>query len=167
VNEARRAEWLEMSALDQRLRLELLSRDAPEFPAARAWLRELDVRYAARLEALLEAHGWLGFALLGWDGAQAAWLIAPHADANRAVQGWFLDSMTRAVFCDDADARQMAILTGRVCIGMGRPQVYGTQLRVVEAELEPFEIRDAEGVDASRSSVELEPLEVYIAGWRR
>jgi hypothetical protein len=167
VNEALRDELLEMSARDRQARLELPPRDAPEFPAARDALLAMDARHTARLEHLLEVHGWFGFGLVGRDGAQAAWLIAQHADGNRAFQRRFLAAMPDAVSRGDADAQQLAFLTDRVCIGSGQAQVYGTQLRVTESRLEPFEIEDMARVDERRAALGLEPLEVYLAGMKR
>jgi|HubBroStandDraft_3_1064219.scaffolds.fasta_scaffold71532_2 hypothetical protein len=42
-------------------------------------------------------RGWPGRTLVGEDGAQAAWLLAQHADHNPDLQRAFLDALRDAV----------------------------------------------------------------------
>src|SRR5207244_1170131 len=45
-------------------------------------MEALHQRNAARLAALIDAHGWPGRSRVGEEGAQAAWLILQHAIGN-------------------------------------------------------------------------------------
>jgi hypothetical protein len=159
TNEHLRGELLERMARDVALRNELgRSSDAG---LVRRML-ELDAENTAWLKTILSAHGWPGFDLVGADGASAAWLLAQHADADRAFQAHCLELMRAAVDEGQADAKLLAYLTDRLRVANRQPQVYGTQMRILEnGDLEPFEIEDAEDVDERRAAVGLEFLELY------
>jgi hypothetical protein len=48
--------------------------------AERMEAARIDVANTDRLRAITAEHGWPGRALVGEEGAEAAWLIAQHAD---------------------------------------------------------------------------------------
>jgi hypothetical protein len=61
-----------------------------------------------------------------------------------------------------AEPSHLALLTDRVRVAEGRPQVYGTQYCRAEAgEFGPFPIEDPEYVDARREEVGMEPFADY------
>ncbi len=168
MNEALQAALLEMRARDQRARLELPPRDHADFPTARDALLSLDAAHTAQMKAWIARHGWLGFETVGRDGATAAWLIVQHADADREFQQACLELLRHAVARGDADAGQLAFLTDRVRVGQGRPQVYGTQTRVLsDGSVEPFEIEDADRVDERRLALGLNSLVAYLESMKR
>ena len=86
------------------------------------------VANADRLREIVAAHGWPGRALVGEEGAEHAWLIAQHADAQLDSQRLCLAALCRAVEAGDAPARHGAYLTDRVAMNEARPQRYGTQV---------------------------------------
>ena len=49
-------------------------------------LSAVDAVHTARLKAIVAAHGWPTVAQVGQDGADAAWLLAQHADKDPAFQ---------------------------------------------------------------------------------
>lgn len=116
-----------------------------------------------RLAEIVDEHGWPGFALVGEDGATAAWVIAQHSDLDVDFQERALDLMRTAVDEDDADPTELAYLEDRVALNTGGPQVYGTQVGCVDGRAEPAELSDPEGVDERRAEVGLPPLADYLA----
>jgi SAM-dependent methyltransferase len=127
------------------------------------WDRRLDEQHAARMRDIVVQHGWPGYALVGRQGAQAAWLLIQHAFEDRAFQRQCLALLEEAVARGDADARHLAYLTDSVRLGEGRPQVYGTQY--MNGSLWPIE--DREHVDERRAAIGLVPLEESIALMQR
>jgi len=118
----------------------------------------------ARLRALVAEHGWPGVALAGADGAEAAWFIAQHAVLDLDFQRAALAALTQAVASGDAPAWQMALLTDRVRMGSGQPQVYGSiHVGDEHGGLVPYVTDDPEHVDARRAAVGLPPLEEKTA----
>ena len=153
--------------MNEELRAELLRRVAADQEARRA----LDVQATAAadgenlpwLRQVITDVGWPGKSLVGEDGADAAWLLAQHADSDPAFQRRCLDLLTAAVAHGEATIVQQAYLTDRVLLHEGKPQEYGTQATVRDGQLEPRRLRDPEHVDQRRASVGLGSLAGYLA----
>ena len=119
------------------------------------------------LKGVVAERGWPKASEVGEDGASDAWLLVQHADRDRAFQREVLGLMESAVAAGEASGSDFAYLTDRVRLAAGEPQVYGTQLNVVDGQPVPFEIEDADGVDARRAAVGLMSLSDYIEFFRR
>jgi hypothetical protein len=129
---ALRAELLEMREVDQRYRdveyVMSLPRDEQQ-----KYMREgaaADRRHAERLGEIVEQHGWPTRALVGEDGAHAAFLLAQHADHDPELQQRMLPLLEAASKEGEVDPADVAYLTDRVRVKLSRPQVYGTQYEV-------------------------------------
>lgn len=153
-----RAELLEMHAADLRLRAELV-RDGSLFDGYNERMAELHRRHNARLALVLAEHGWPGRALVGEDGAAAAWLLLQHAILDPPLMRLAVTLLERAVLANDAEPGHQAFLVDRIRTMEGRPQVYGTSHDWDEAgHLSPLPIDDPATVDERRRQVGLEPL---------
>ena len=129
--------------------------DAP--PEARSLLavNEANVRRFASL--IEEAATWPGLRLVGADGADAAWMLAQHADrANELRRSW-LPLLAAAVESGDADPRHLAALTDRVAAVAGEQQVYGTVVLLADdGEIEyPLPVADAAKLEERRRAIGL------------
>lgn len=147
-----------MFEADQALRREAAG-DRERWPA----LAALDRSHTVRLREIVDEIGWPSIPLVGEIAAQAAWLIAQHADQDRAFQRRCLELM-RELPDGAVWPRHIAYLEDRVLVGAGEPQRYGTQLRpAAGGGFEPAPITDPARVDERRASVGLEPLAEYLA----
>jgi len=173
--------WLEKEgnkvATDQELRKELLRRRDEEqklrFQAIDAGkkgplpadlmkqLTDADKGNREWLKGIVERKGWPGQSMVGFDGSDAAWLLAQHADPDRAFQKQALKLLEDAVKRKDARPTHLAYLTDRVLSGEGKKQVYGTQFTMKDGKLEPKPIEDEANVDKRRAEVGLPPLAEY------
>lgn len=156
MDETLRAELLAMRDIDQ------VARD----PVDPATMERVDREHTERLRAIVVEHGWPGRTLAGDDRAQAAWLLAQHADRDPGFQASCLELLRAAVEEGEAPASQLAYLHDRVAVHAGEPQRYGTQFRGVThadgtTSLEPYPLEDPDRVDALRAAVGLEPLDEY------
>jgi hypothetical protein len=79
-----------------------------------------------------------------------------------AFQKKCLGLLTAAVKKHDTSAQDMAYLVDRVRVAEKKPQVYGTQLDVLDGALKPKPIEDEERVDERRKEVGLSPLSEYL-----
>lgn len=130
---------------------------AEEFQTLIGQIHETDEKNTAILKATIEKHGWPGIALVGKDGAEAAFVLAQHCrDAD--LQSKCLKLLTAAVKAKDASPANLAYLTDRVKVAAGEKQVYGTELEEKDGTVVPAAIADEATVDARRKEVGLPPL---------
>ena len=114
---------------------------------------------AARLREIVGHHGWPGRALVGDDGARAAWLVLQHAIGEPDLQRGYLPLLQKAAAEGDVPAWQPAYLIDRICFYEGRPQVYGTQWDWNdEGVISLWHVVDPQSLDELRRSVGLPPL---------
>ena len=129
--------------------------DAPPEGASLLGVNEANV---ARFAALVEEHaGWPGLRQVGPDGADAAWMLAQHADrANELRRSW-LPLLEAAVRVGDADPRHLATLTDRVAAVAGEQQVYGTIVMLAaDGEIEyPLPVMDGARLEERRRAINL------------
>ncbi|UBU12469.1 DUF6624 domain-containing protein [Nonomuraea gerenzanensis] len=155
TNPALRTELLAMLKLDQEVRtLEASQED---------WDR-VEKANTDRMRQILDQHGWPGYALVGKDGAQAAWALIQHADRDLELQKRGLELMRRAAEESDADPSDLAFLVDRVRVAEKRPQVYGTQWETdPQGQWRPrTPIEDEANVDERRAESGLKPLREYL-----
>jgi len=149
------------------LRAELLRRVAPDQEARWAHdfgaMQRADADNLPWIRQVIAEHGWPGRSDVGDDGADAAWLLVQHADADPAFQRECLGLLTAAAGRGEARRSHLALLTDRVLVAEGQPQEYGTQLRYRDGECVPFPVRDPERVDERRAAMALQPLADYVA----
>jgi hypothetical protein len=130
-------------------------------------MRKVDRENTERMKEILRRHGWPGKSLVGADGAQAAWLLAQHADHDRPFQRRCLALLREAVKKGEATGAQLAYLTDRLRVADKRKQVYGTQLVGVAGKFRPAPIEDEANVDRRRKQVGLPPLAEYLRGFEQ
>jgi 23S rRNA (guanosine2251-2'-O)-methyltransferase len=140
------------------LTLVLADWDAP--PPEGVALLEVNADNGAWLAGVLAEGAWPGLRAVGADGADAAWMLAQHADrAGAARQGW-LGLLADAVATGDADPRHLATLADRTAVIAGEPQEYGTiALLASDGEIEhPVPVRDPLHLDHRRRAIGLTPM---------
>lgn len=119
-------------------------------------LAKVDGVHLTRLKAIIEKHGWPGKTLVGEDGAQAAWMLAQHADTK--FQEKCLKLMEAAP-AGEVASTDLAYLTDRVLVSQKKAQKYGTQLG---ADMVPLLIEDEKQVDQRRGALGLPPMAEYL-----
>jgi len=125
-------------------------------PPEAATLLSLNEANAARLAQVL-ADGWPGLRRVGADGADAAWLLAQHADRDNDVRRVWLPLLAEAVTTGDADPRHLASLTDRIAAVAREPQTYG-EVRLLAADGEAeftLPLLDPGRLEARRAAIGL------------
>jgi hypothetical protein len=112
------------------------------------------------LKGVVDKHGWPTYTLVGANGADAAWLLVQHADADAKFQRRCLDLMS-ALPKNEASQTKLAYLTDRVLLAEGKKQLYGTQFTSVDGKWQPRPLEDETNVDQRRAAVGLPPLAEY------
>jgi hypothetical protein len=123
-------------------------------------ISKIDADNTQWLKGVIEKHGWPTKSMARADGANAAWLLVQHADADAKFQRKCLDLMT-ALPKDEVDQSDVAYLTDRVLLAEGKKQLYGTQFEWVEGKFQPRPLEDEANVDKLRADVGLPTLAEY------
>jgi hypothetical protein len=126
MDEDVRADLIEWIAEDDETR-ERLAREGSLFVGYHPEMEAVHRRNAARLREVLARVGWPGRALVGQDGASAAWRIVQHAIGEPALLRGCLPLLQAAAAEGEADPAEVAMLEDRIRVFEGRPQRYGTQ----------------------------------------
>lgn len=161
-------------AIDEELRHELLARiehdDVVRERLARdgslfdGYHPEMEVVHrdnAAWLAEVVARRGWPGRAVVGSDGASAAWRILQHAIGEPALMRGLFPQVRDAVARGEAEAAELAMLDDRIRVLEGRPQRYGTQYDWNDdgtAMVPIVGVEDPELVEARRREVGLPPM---------
>lgn len=118
----------------------------------------LDARHVQALKEIIGRIGWPGRSAVGDKAAYDAWLIVQHADHHIDFQCMCLE-LLRRTRAEEADPALTAYLDDRICVNLGRPQIYGTQFTRSGDMLVPRPIVKPEELDQRRASVGLDPLD--------
>jgi len=143
--------------------LELLAKDQQAMRDNGTNKHDVLAAGATRLKAIIDAQGWPTISQVGKDGAQAAWLLAQHADFDIPFQKEALSHMERLSRHGEANLDNLAYMRDRVALANGEQQTYGTQGKCNGATWEPFPIKNPPQVDALRAKMTLDPLPDYVA----
>ena len=157
-------ELLRRMAADQHARG--VRENGPDVECDHDLMRTVDADNVAALQRIIDAHGWPGHSLVGEQAANAAWLIAQHAELDFQLRA--LDLLDEAVNRGEATAIQRAYLLDRCLMRQGEPQLYGTQYRDINdgRGMQPWEVADPDNLDKRRSEVGLGPHAEHDAAMR-
>lgn len=158
-----RTELERIHELDQRDR-ENIGRygiGTPERDSVSAHLFLQDSLNLLRVRTILDSAGWLGPEEIGGRASGALFLVIQHADLK--TQETWLPEARLAVEEGKLLPSSLAMLEDRVDMRNGRPQGYGTQVKVENGVSRLWPIREEETVNERRAAVGLGPLENYAA----
>ena len=122
---------------------------------------EVDRKNTARLMEIVKEYGWPTISMVSESGAQAAWLLAQHANQAPAFQIEVLSLMEPLLERGEVLGRNYAYLYDRT----HSPQLYGTQgLCTGPGVWEPLDINDPDNVNKRRAEKGIAParIEDYI-----
>jgi hypothetical protein len=153
---------LDMEARDQAVRAELTAAGALN-AAYHPQLEEVHRGNSSRLRQIIAVFGWPGTALVGEKGAKAAWRIALHSISEPAFMRHCRDLIDAASQQNDVPRWQFAIIDDRIRVHEGRPQRYGTQLRMGPKGLEPHPLENEARINSMRMQAGLPPLAKTLA----
>lgn len=163
------SEVLRMEAADQAVRQRAIAlmqsgpqADTLAFKQLVAEQDSVDRANTARLQAIVDEHGWPSKPLVGEEAAGAAFLIVQHATHDLAFQKQYLAFLEQEYQAGRVGGEPVALLTDRTRQAEGRLQLYGTQMRVEDGRLVLDPIEDEDRVDERRAALGLAPLAEYV-----
>jgi hypothetical protein len=163
MNQALRAELMQMDEYDQTVRAQLAA-DGSFFDGYHPTMAAVHDANAARLRTIITTHGWPTERLVGVDGAEAAYRIAQHSINHPDFMRECRQMLDEASAKGEVPRWQFAYIDDRIRIYEGLPQRYGTQWRNGPKGLEPYPIEDPDNVDERRAALGLPSLaELHIS----
>jgi hypothetical protein len=162
MNEALRDELIAMRDHDQAVRAELAA-DGSLFEGYHPRMEEAHRANAKRLREIISEFGWPGRALVGDEGADAAWLIAQHSIGEPSFMRHCRDLLDDASTRGDVPRWQFAYIDDRIRVFEGSPQRYGTQFRDGPDGPQPYPLEDAARVEEWCRDLGLPPLADVLA----
>jgi hypothetical protein len=109
---------------------------------------------------ILRRHGWQGPDEVGERASMAIFLVIQHSDSLTQVT--YLPMMRAAVKEGKARGEDLALLEDRILTNQGKPQIYGSQVKMdPSGKASFFPILDEVNVNKRRASVGLGPIEEY------
>lgn len=156
----------QLEAADSPLRAQILALGEKDQAAMRAHDASSEAAlksHVVELKAIIKQHGWPTIAQVGTDGAQAAWLVAQHADFDLSFQLEALNAMEALAPKAQVNLADLAYLRDRVARAQGKPQMYGSQGECKNGVWQPFPIDKPESVDQRRQVASMKPIADYIA----
>ena len=114
----------------------------------------------ARVEEIIDEHGWPTISDVKGNAASTVFLIIQHADLD--VQLKYMPMMKEAAAKGEASSSSLALLIDRTNLRQGKKQVYGSQIgRTPEGEMYVQALEDPDNVDKRREEMKLGPLDDY------
>jgi hypothetical protein len=90
--------------------------------------------------------------------------MVQHSDHDPEFQKMVLEKMKVEVENQNAIPSNYALLTDRVLLNTGEPQIYGTQVdyNMETGQAYPRDLADSSSVNIKRMEMGMQPLEVYL-----
>jgi len=159
------AELQKRADRDQTTR-KLVIKTPPTSPGYKTYLKQMaavDKDNTARMRQIVRQYGWPGKTLVGQKGADAAFLLVQHADADKKFQRKCFPLILKALDQGEMRKPDAALFIDRVLVGEGKEQEYGSQWKwdTGNTHMAPYPIADPANVDTRRRYMGLMPLKEY------
>lgn len=151
-----------MCEKDQEARFKVINSRNLASEEAGKMIEKIDQENLSRLKAIVEQFGWPGFRTIGAEGADKMWLLVQHCDQEIEFQKTCLQLLKESVAKGDAPKRHLAYLMDRVLVNEGKPQVYGTQVQIIEGGALPRPVEDPDNLDKRRKEMGLGSFAGYL-----
>jgi hypothetical protein len=121
---------------------------------------KLDAENITTVTKILDSVGWLGCNEIGCNANSALFLVIQHS--NEYYMEKYLSIMKKAVKENKAHKEQLALLIDRVEMNNKRPQIYGSQVVMINNKYEIYNTIDIKKLDNRRKEMGLKPIEEYL-----
>lgn len=117
------------------------------------------------LKQIVDTKGWPGFSNVGYGISNAAFLVVQHSDYNTMRK--YYHCIKTACETGEGDCASQAMLYDRIRTMEGKPQRYGSQVRLNEKnrKYDLYPLEDTLNVNDYREYMGLGPLEDYLKHW--
>lgn len=115
------------------------------------------------LKKIIDSVGYPGYDRIGEEGESDFWVMVQHSDFDPAWQEQVLELLKAQVKVTNANPAHVGLLTDRVRVNTGKPQLYGTQRDFNElGQAYIKDLEDRARVNERRALLGMETLEEYL-----
>ncbi len=117
------------------------------------------------LKTLFKENGFLGYSEVGEESSHNFLQMVQRMDVDSTFQQEVLADMKKHIAKINANPIEFAYLTDRVNLNQGKPQIYGTQLKINEkgTSYEPKKVIDPQNLNKRRAEIGLGTIEEAIS----
>lgn len=158
-NQPLKEELLSMQEEDQELMRELLASGETGSLEFHPRMKALYEKHTIRMKEIIKEHGWPGFALVGEEGAEAAWLIVQNAALDKDFMKLCLSLLQESSAKGDVASYFFPYLQDKILTMSSKARIFSSQFDLDEqgvAHQKPGQ--DPRTVDEMREGFGLEPL---------
>lgn len=162
INESLQNLLLKMAKADQGIRKELGESGWGKAPQdLKDKVMRTDEKNTKKLKKILSGRSWFTEREVGKIGVAAAFLIVQHSPDIEFKEEMLPLLKQSYLNGEGVTGQEVALLTDRVRISKGQPQVYGTQTDISNREIIFKPIENREEVDDRRAEMGMPPLDFY------
>lgn len=138
-----------------------LGMNSPVVSALWELKERINIENQRTLDSIINVNGWPKISDVGHMGSTTAFLIVQHSTLE--LQEKYLPTIKSLCEQNEADWQSYALMYDRVQIGLGKPQLYGSQLTWNQAtgKMEFYPIEDEANVNKRRTEMGLGTIEEY------
>jgi len=131
-------------------------------------IAEFDRQHADTLMTIIERFGWPTREMVGLKAVQGAYIAVQHAEHDPDFQSNCLALIQQQVDQGELPGAFLALMTDRVALSRGNPQVYGTQMTMAPNEfgimhaVPSAAIWQSEQLDQRRAALGMPPHQRFI-----
>ncbi|PYT29288.1 MAG: hypothetical protein DMG57_12205 [Acidobacteria bacterium] len=125
-----------------------------------ARIETADAKNRSEVQRIFNKYGWVTNSLADKDAAHNFWLLVQHQTPE--IQRRFLPALEQAAKTGNASMGDYAYLYDRVQVGLGKPQLWGTQTRCEDGKVVLAPVADPAGLDARRKALFMQPIAEYL-----
>ena len=116
----------------------------------------------ARVQQIIDKHGWLGTDKIGARGNETLFVVIQHADSNIITH--YFPLLVKSYETGATPGKHYALMLDRILVERGQKQIFGTQIQMqkVNNRFVPFPVEDEKRLNALRKKVGLQPIEKYL-----
>jgi len=158
-NPALRDKLVGMAHADQTSRNIPPEKLASEGAAALDGVNKVDAVNLRNLQEIVRVSGVPTLRTIGGKGMEAFWILVQHADRDPSLQEQVLSALSSDR--QGLPLSEIALLTDRIQVNRGKPQVYGTQFHRENGQFVPDAIQEPGSLAERRRRMDLMPLSDY------
>tara|TARA_R110000868_G_scaffold241497_3_gene496384 strand:- start:9153 stop:10010 length:858 start_codon:yes stop_codon:yes gene_type:complete len=131
-------------------------------------IAKIDRQHAESLMTIIERFGWPTREMVGLKAVQGAYIAIQHAGHDPDFQSNCLALIQQQVDQGELPGAFLALMTDRVSISRGEPQVFGTQMTMAPDEfgvmhaVPSTDIWEADSLDQRRAALRMPPHQRFI-----